>query len=63
MPNKKYYQLDNKAWLLKQLQTMTMAELATQIGCHHGSVLYATRYFTDAEKATIKLARVHKSVS
>lgn len=59
MPNKKYYQLDNKEWLKQALQKMTMAELAASIGAHRTSVEFASRHFSDDVKATFLYARRH----
>lgn len=61
MVNKKYYQLDNKAWLKQERKTKTCTEIAEQIGSFRQSVAYACRVFSKEESAQFRVARVHAS--
>lgn len=57
----KYKELLDKNWVLEKLLTMSMAELAEEIGAPHSSVRWAVeRYLTAEERALIKRERVHK---
>ncbi len=51
------YSLDNKEWLLKQLQEKSMTELARELGLFRGSIQWAARVFNDDQKATFKMER------
>lgn len=57
----KYPQLLNKAWVLEQLKTKSIAQLAKEISAPRSSVAWVySRYLNDAEQAQVKKERVHK---
>lgn len=64
--NKKFYFLDNKEWLLAQLLTKSMAQLAKELSEQYGhekaslagSIRFMVyRYFTKQERALMKKER------
>jgi hypothetical protein len=69
--NKKYFFLDDKKWLFEQLQSKSMAELASELAETYkvdkaslaGSIRFIVyRYFTKLERNLIKKERAfHKN--
>jgi hypothetical protein len=57
----KYPQLLDKAWVLEQLKTMSIAQLAKEVGCARSSVAWVyERYLSNEERAGVKKERIHK---
>ena len=58
--NKKYHQLDNKAWVLEQRQAKSRRMVSQETGIPAGSIAYAERSFSEEVRQTFVAERVHK---
>jgi hypothetical protein len=57
MMNRKTTKLQDPTWLYKQLTMMSPGELAKKEGINSGSIHYAIRYLSEAQKKRIKYSR------
>lgn len=62
MPTRiKYFELTDKNWVLSKLESMSVSQLAKEVGCPASCIRWVLhRYCTDLEVSKIVVERKHK---
>lgn len=57
MVNKRFFQLDDKEWLIKERQNKSKKEISEELGCHSYSITWAERSIPLVIRKTFKNIR------